>query len=273
MPQDKTLWKNNTASVDPEQKGFIIGVSVYDQEHKQTRQPLMPGETVWLTEDERILTANAPRLEQDNPFTNGHLLQVNEEQRPIGRSIGGSTTTTGETVAPVEDVEATAAAKAEADAPPADPAPEPEAPAAPEDHTVAPPSGPPVGTITELPPELRLGGDNDTEAGEPPEVSGPVSVVGDGEVREVAEEEHAAVGAATVAEETGAAVPPAGEPPIGEYAQDEEVATPEAAAATSAEGPPPASPDPIDQEQGLHALTPEPEPTPENGPGGRFRVK
>jgi hypothetical protein len=182
MPQDKTLWKNNTAALaEGEGKGFIIGVSVYDQDNKQTRRPLMPGETIWLTEDERILTANAPRNDADNPFENGHLLQVSEEQRPIGRSIGSATTTTGET---------TAAEPEPAPEAPADPAPEPEAPAAPT------PTAPPAG-ISQLPPELRLGGDDDTEKGEAPAVPGPVSVVPDGEVREVTEEEHAAVADST----------------------------------------------------------------------------
>lgn len=257
MPQDKTLWKNNTAAGDPEGKGFTIGVSVYDQDNKPTATPLPSGETIWLTEDERILTAQAPRLDEDNPFTNGHLVQVAEDQRPIGRSIGGASSTTDEP-APVEETAAP------------DPAPEPEAPAAP-----APPSEPtaPAG-ISELPPELRLGGDNETEKGETPAVSGPVSVVSDGEVREVTEEEHAAVADATVAEETGASVPPAGEPPLGEYAKDEEVGTPDAAAAVPPPPPPPvgppASPDAIDQEQGLHALTPPPAPAPEQGSNGQF---
>jgi hypothetical protein len=256
MPQDKTLWKNNTAALaEGEGKGFIIGVSVYDQDNKQTRRPLMPGETIWLTEDERILTANAPRNDADNPFENGHLLQVSEEQRPIGRSIGSATTTTGET---------TAAEPEPAPEAPADPAPEPEAPAAPT------PTAPPAG-ISQLPPELRLGGDDDTEKGEAPAVPGPVSVVPDGEVREVTEEEHAAVADSSVAEETGAAVPPAGEPPIGEYAKDEEVGTPDAAGAVPPPPPLPSpSPDPIDQEQGLHALTPPAEDPPANGPGGKF---
>jgi hypothetical protein len=37
-----------------------------------------PGHEVWLTEDEQVLTANAPRTEGDNPLTNGSLTCVTE---------------------------------------------------------------------------------------------------------------------------------------------------------------------------------------------------
>jgi len=48
-----------------------------------------PGAAVWLTEEEQILTANAPARDEDNPFTNGTLKLKTPateiaNRRPIG---------------------------------------------------------------------------------------------------------------------------------------------------------------------------------------------
>lgn len=50
-----------------------------------------PGDSIWLSEDEQIATANAPRRDEDNPFINGQLELVTAAQeianrRPIGSS-------------------------------------------------------------------------------------------------------------------------------------------------------------------------------------------
>lgn len=52
---------------------------------------IKPGETVWMTEEDQILTANAPRKAEDNPFANGTLVLVTEpkdiaNRRPIGHT-------------------------------------------------------------------------------------------------------------------------------------------------------------------------------------------
>lgn len=266
MPQDKTLWKNNTKAKDPEQVGWTIAVSVYDRDNRETSVPLQSGETVWLTRDERILTAHAPREERNNPFTNGDLIRIEEEpDSATGRSIGDEG---GVQVAAAASQEDVSAAKRAKEAEHAQAARERDA----ERRTPGPRSigGETVERTekTELPPELRLGGDDNADEGEAAPISGPVELVDAGTA-----EEHASVGPGPAEEETGAAVPPAGKPPEGEYAQDEEVGAPEAPAASegAAERPGP-SPDPIDQEMGLHALRPAEEKQPQGG-DGRFRVK
>lgn len=258
--QGKTLWKNNTAQGDAE-GGHVIGVSVYHgRTGEATRQPIQPGETVWLTEDERILTANAPREERDNPFVNGDLIQVSEEARPIGRSIGSTQ-------------------EAPMGAPEPEAAPEPPAPSLTDEEVErAEARAAERERTSQLPPDLRLGG-TDEEVEETPSIpAGPIDLVPEPGVTEVAEEEHAAAPPEAIAEETGASVPPAGEPPVGEFAKHEEVATPEAAGAQETavvkDGRPQPSPDPIDQENGLHALdVPQPETPADQSANGRFRVK
>jgi hypothetical protein len=42
--------------------------------------PVQPGDTVWLSEDEQALTANAPKRQEDNPFINGTFTLVTEAQ-------------------------------------------------------------------------------------------------------------------------------------------------------------------------------------------------
>jgi len=38
-----------------------------------------PGQSVWLTEDEQILTANAPRGDEDNPFLPRRVVEFDED--------------------------------------------------------------------------------------------------------------------------------------------------------------------------------------------------
>lgn len=54
-------------------KGFVGAVTL-DDEHKRKAIAVRPGGTVWLSEEEQILTANAPRSEADNPLANGTLV-------------------------------------------------------------------------------------------------------------------------------------------------------------------------------------------------------
>lgn len=44
-----------------------------------------PGDSVWLSQEEQVLTANAPRDEADNPMVNGNLLLVTEAREIVNR--------------------------------------------------------------------------------------------------------------------------------------------------------------------------------------------
>lgn len=79
--QPKDEFRNET-------KGFV-GVVTIDPLGKEKGVAVRPGLTIWLSEAEQILTANAPRHDKDNPFTNGSLSLVTraadvKNRRPIG---------------------------------------------------------------------------------------------------------------------------------------------------------------------------------------------
>lgn len=68
--------------------GAIIGVVIEDVDGKPKGIGVAPGDTVWLSESERIRTANAPRRDEDNPLSNGSLVKITEggqvkSKRPI----------------------------------------------------------------------------------------------------------------------------------------------------------------------------------------------
>lgn len=58
--------------------GGWIGVITIDARGERRGIAVPPGDTVWLTEEEQIATANAPRSDTDNPLTNGDLVLVTE---------------------------------------------------------------------------------------------------------------------------------------------------------------------------------------------------
>jgi hypothetical protein len=67
----------------------VQGAVIMDDTGKPTGVAVRPGDSIWLTETEEILTANAPRRDEDNPFTNGSftvLTRATEvsNRRPIG---------------------------------------------------------------------------------------------------------------------------------------------------------------------------------------------
>lgn len=69
----------------------VCGVVVIPAGEKPRGLPVKPGETIWLTEEEQIATANAPRNAEDNPFVNGTLSLATEpkdivNRRPIGHT-------------------------------------------------------------------------------------------------------------------------------------------------------------------------------------------
>lgn len=81
MSEAKSEFRNTT--------GYVVGVILYNQEGKAIGGAVKPHETIWLSEKERIATANAPKNDQDNPLANGALVLVTEAQqianrRPIG---------------------------------------------------------------------------------------------------------------------------------------------------------------------------------------------
>jgi hypothetical protein len=69
--------------------GFV-GVVQFVGPHREPKGVSVdPHGTVWLNEDEQILTANAPRSDDDNPFVNGTLELVTRgrevrSRRPYG---------------------------------------------------------------------------------------------------------------------------------------------------------------------------------------------
>lgn len=71
----------------------VIGVVVLNDDNKPHGTAVKPGETIWLSEREEILTANAPRRDEDNPFAKGWLVPRTRphevlNRRPIGsRSV------------------------------------------------------------------------------------------------------------------------------------------------------------------------------------------
>jgi hypothetical protein len=67
-----------------------IGVIQMVGPHREPKGTAVePHGTVWLNEEEQILTANAPRADEDNPFANGQLELVSrgaeiKSRRPFG---------------------------------------------------------------------------------------------------------------------------------------------------------------------------------------------
>lgn len=69
-----------------------IGVVQIGPHGEQKGTAVEPQGSVWLTEDEQILTANAPHSDEDNPFTNGTLqLRTRganvKNRRPYGADV------------------------------------------------------------------------------------------------------------------------------------------------------------------------------------------
>lgn len=65
--------------------GHVIGVMTKRGKGDMKSLAVMPDDTVWLDEEEQIATANAPRDEADNPFTNGFLSLVTEPKEIVNR--------------------------------------------------------------------------------------------------------------------------------------------------------------------------------------------
>lgn len=68
MPIHKSEFRNT--------RDYMVGVVLYDQDGKPYGDVVQPGDTVWLSEQEQIATANAPKRPEDNPLANGTLVEV-----------------------------------------------------------------------------------------------------------------------------------------------------------------------------------------------------
>lgn len=173
-------------------KGKLGVVLINPTDNKPRAAVVEPGDSVWLSEDEQILTANAPKKPENNPFTNGSLILKTEAQeignrRPIGRTIATPPETAGEREAPAE-VEP-------GPEPPPEPVPEPTPPPESED----------------LPPAAETASETETAAAPTPEAP---PVEGErAEHEEVGTEvEPSQQGAAPTARNTVKAGPPDAEP-------------------------------------------------------------
>lgn len=200
MADPKSEFKNVT-------EGFI-GVSVKDPASGRMRGiSVQAGGTVWLDEDEQRATANAPRRDEDNPFTNGSLELLTKatavaNRRPIGDSSSP------------QPQEASAAGQE----PPADAA-----------------EG--SGGEDSAPEESSEAGEAESgetapEPEEKPQEEPPAAPEGSREPTKEEQEASARAAAARqrppAANETGAAPAPKGKPAQGTRAPSEEVGTPEA---------------------------------------------
>lgn len=79
---------NQKAEFRNESGGFL-GVIVIEPGGKERGISVRPGDSIWLSEEDQIATANAPRSDDNNPFINGQLKLVTAataiaNRRPIG---------------------------------------------------------------------------------------------------------------------------------------------------------------------------------------------
>lgn len=199
--------------------GHVVGVSTRRARGEMKGLAVQPGETIWLDEEEQIATANAPREDADNPFTNGDLTLVTEPKEIVNRrQIGYSdhkqvgdlaeeeTGPGGDTGSPDGDGSAGSGGAGDDD-PPAPPK-------APEDPPKAPP---------ETPQEPQ-----GQQGGTPPGKVPPPNLTG----RQTPEQEAQAKAAAARALKTATVPKQPGDNPAkageGKAADDEVVGTPEA---------------------------------------------
>lgn len=170
--------------------GHVIGVVTIDRRGDHDARALEPEEAIWLSEEERVATARAPRKPEDNPFANGDLTAVSDDER---------VTDATERPTDVDDAPASEPEDAPQEAPEAPPA--------------ASQAGPPPAATPSKPPQPAEGA---------PKPIGSKTAPSDADLAEAAAKESGG----PKDEETGAVPQAAGEPPTGEFAQAEEVGTP-----------------------------------------------
>lgn len=105
-------------------KGWI-GVQIRDESRRTGFRgtPVRPGERIWLSVDEQVATANAPREEKDNPFVNGNLkLTASSQEMGNRRPIGDDGSATVAPEEPQETPETPPEAEGEGETPEEPPA-------------------------------------------------------------------------------------------------------------------------------------------------------
>jgi hypothetical protein len=266
----KQQFRNNT-------RGWIGAVSI-GPKGDEKGVAIEPGGTVWLSQAEQILTANAPRRAEDNPFlpqpfvwfdpetgerneeTVTPLTAISEDrfvpasERPIpgtvaesgaGQAAVAQAAATGDSPE-VPVIEERTAATREAEVTGEAPAPPPRAAQAAAAVPVSadvPQDITPPRPAPEQAAEVPQAGPPQPPPPATPGSTEPPVDTGLGDPNETAppapaEEETAAQSPGPASEETGAAVPPAGPAAEGQFQRGEEVGTPQAPAAP----PPPAAP-------------------------------
>lgn len=209
-----------------------VGVTVIGPKGDERGAAVEPGGTVWLSEPEQVLTANAHRRAEDNPFIEQTLLRTNPETGEQEETkVTPLTPNSEERFVPAQarfvpgiDGRPGAIAQQAATAP---------------EPVVAVPERKDAITRHE-----ELAGDDDAQPNQPPKGEAlPPRLTPDAPLSPTppAEETAAEVDPA-VGEETGAAPPPSGDAPEGEYAQREEVGTPVQGQETGSSSPAPYSP-------------------------------
>lgn len=84
--------------------GGTVGVTLFDDDGKRIGGVVKPGATVWLTEKERIATANAPAKASDNPFANGTFRCVTPSTEMANRrEFGAEQAPDGQPIVPQAD--------------------------------------------------------------------------------------------------------------------------------------------------------------------------
>lgn len=197
--------------------GGHVGAQVKDHDGRMRGVDVAPDATIWLDESEQIATANAPRKDEDNPFTNGtfELLTPATEvanRRPIGHT---------------EKPQVTEVGSAAAEGSPGGPQAEGDGASNGGDEG-SPPGGP---DEPQEPVEEQM-------KQEPAPAAEEAGETGQRAARAQEEEENAKEAARRAVkagkrpqhpEETGAAAKPAGKAPVGKRMASEQVGTPEAA--------------------------------------------
>lgn len=186
------------------ESGGFIGVVKIDVKGEEKGAAVEPGGTVWLTLNEQVATANAPRQAKDNPFLPQTFQRINPDTSEI------------------EDFEVTPLVPInEARYVPAGDRPVPGL-----QSQVTPPPVPVSPPPSEPDPAPRTA--SEMKAPQPPTRAAAAAQAAEKAqtTEETPVQEETAQEAPQGAEETGAAVPPTGAAVEGEFAAHEEVGTP-----------------------------------------------
>lgn len=201
------------------ESGGWIGVVLIGPKGDEQGHAVEPGQTVWLSEAEQILTANAPRRPEDNPFVPQTFQRTNAETGELEEySVTPLVPSQEDRFVPANsrpipaDLYPTGYQQAGAQA---------QGNIGTDEPTVVSASGDPVAER-----EAQVEANVETKPGDPPPAPPRAAAAADAAEPPAAEEPP--VPDETAADATGAAAAPANAAVTGSFAQGEEVATPEA---------------------------------------------